>query len=105
MQTLRQCGEAEAVEGGLALLATVRGFPSGFWDPREKLWTPVEKSNWLISSLRLLSAMYDWEERYTGASVVHDTGPFVKGLLISRHKQFCKAASSDITSGRVQLDV
>ena len=40
----------------------------------EKLCTPVEKSNWLISSLRLLSAMYDWEERYTGASVVHNTG-------------------------------
>ncbi|TNN65123.1 hypothetical protein EYF80_024632 [Liparis tanakae] len=43
--------------------------PSGFWELKEKLWTPVEKSNWLISSLRLLSAMYDWDDRYTGASV------------------------------------
>lgn len=42
--------------------------PSGFCELKEKLCTPVEKSNWLISSLRLLSAMYDWEDRYTGAS-------------------------------------
>lgn len=52
----------------LTLFATPRLRPSGFWELNEKLWTPVEKSNWLISSLRLLSAMYDWEDRYTGAS-------------------------------------
>lgn len=61
----------------LTLFTSVRLRPSGFCELNEKLCTPVEKSNWLISSLRLLSAMYDWEDRYTGASgeITHTTKP------------------------------
>lgn len=51
------------IMGKCTFLATLRLCLSTFWELKEKLWTPVEKSNWLISSLRLLSDMKDWDDR------------------------------------------